>query len=218
MRGQLTAAQLNERKNTVILSQFGKLIQIDAIKIEQCPFFKQIKTSPFLIVTAFKNGFDLEENRFSNEVLNEDFRSKGLGGLKLRGHFIQDEGLPIEHTEPLEGYILSLDKNRAKIDLEGFEAFGRMICEYYEQDFVFFSDGEAIFPLNRNGRMDAIGKQLDFHPDLFEKYYSEQKGRRFVIEGYASPSSYIDAMHKAQQGIYYWYSFDPPPVVPTENP
>lgn len=208
MRGQLTRAQLEarrERKNANYLPDFGRVNPVHSRDLSRCWMFDQMKSAPFLIATAFRKKTSLAENRSLNRLLIEDFKRRGLGGLKFRGHYQEDERSPVELTETVEVFFLTFNEEKATIDRTGFEEFARSICSLYEQDFVIYSDGEVILALDSQGGQEELGLNSELSLHLIEDYFSSRRNKKFLVEGFASPSGYIHAMSMGMDGIHGWY-------------
>ena len=164
---------------------------------------------PFAILTAFRANFSTAENRKRNRALEARFRDIGTGGIKLIGHWLEaPEGQwfgkdyseidPGQLTDVVEeSYFVPLSDQRMSI--EEFREWIVKTIHEFDQDAAVFSDGSAIFLIDKANDLVNIGTGISV--DKVQQAYSSIKGKNFVFEGSMRPSGVFHRMLLRKRGI-----------------
>lgn len=138
----------------------------------------------FGIITAFRGGMSLSENRKRNQQLKSDIRKAGFGYFQLDGHYVENYGKEDAEDVNEESFFV--------IGKEGYDSnlFGllKTLGSKYDQDSVLFKNGEEdeVFLVGTNntgwpgkGKKESVGR---WKPNKAGEFYSKMKGRTFVFE------------------------------------
>lgn len=148
--------------------------------------------SPFLMITASRGEYNLQDNRKRNARLVIDFRSHKLGGQPLMGGCIENKGEPNEKTVQEESFFITLNKD-SDFSTEQFKQFGIDMMKKYDQDFIVYGVDNIAYEISKTKAEKQLGTTIKMNSDTLNKYYSKAKGRKFVFEGIMSPNSVFHA-------------------------
>lgn len=162
--------------------------------------FDQIKNQNFAILSAFRSEYSKTENRSRNRQMLSQLRVYGLGGMMLKGGWLetQADGTKKEVTE--ESYLIKCPESLSP------EKFKKIILDTiikYNQDAAVVGLDGQINLLFSNGTTQYIGSGPKVSSGDIEGAFSKLRGYTFVIAGHLAPNSWVMALKADAEGIYY---------------
>lgn len=162
----------------------------------------------FAVLTAFRDEFSLVENRRRNRDLEGEFRKIGAGGIKIIGHWQEapegmwfgsrfDELDQDQLTDVVEeSYFVPIPDG---VGVDEFKSWVVGVVNGFSQDAAVFSDGFAVFLIDKVGELTHIGKGVSV--GKIQQAYSSLRGRSFVFEGTMGPSNIAHRMLLQKRGV-----------------
>ena len=145
---------------------------------------KKQASKSFTIITAFRGGYSLKQNKSRNKKLGSNIRSLGFGFFKVKGYWVecQDESLeykdcPDDLKVPVVEYAYFVP-NIIKKDVV-------KLAKKYDQDAIIYQGEETddkVELISKSGL--SIMKLGKFSPDKIKQAYTQVKGHTFVFEGF----------------------------------
>tara|TARA_Y100000310_G_scaffold290049_1_gene316925 strand:- start:613 stop:1281 length:669 start_codon:yes stop_codon:yes gene_type:complete len=145
---------------------------------------KKQASKSFAIITAFRGGYSLKQNKSRNKKLGSNIRSLGFGFFKVKGYWVecQDESLeykdcPDNMKVPVVEYAYFIP-NIIKKDVV-------KLAKKYDQDAIIYQGEETddkVELISKSGL--SIMKLGKFSPDKIKQAYTQVKGHTFVFEGF----------------------------------
>jgi hypothetical protein len=130
------------------------------------------------IITSFRSGKSLKENRKRNQQLANDIRSAGYGFVKVDGGYVQNFGEDTAQDVDEESYfVVGNDKNPNSLK-ELLSELG----EKYNQDSVLYKpvDGDVILIGTNDADFPGYGNESIVSKT--EEFYSKIKDRKFIFD------------------------------------
>jgi hypothetical protein len=158
-------------------------------------------SSPFIVITAFRGEYNLEENRKRNGQLMSEIRKHNLGGKAVIGGFTENKGKVNEKDVKEESFFIVWTE---KCDLtpEQFRIYGIKLMKRYNQDAILYSDGGTVYSIEVGGKVEALGKSTTTDLSNIGAYWSKIKGRKFAFEGILEPTCVAHAYAMGAMGLY----------------
>lgn len=154
-------------------------------------------TRPFAILTAWRDVFDVKENRARNADLLKRLNEKKMGAYKLVGYFQNPpEGMTYDEAREA-GKLGQASKEESFLvvmpnegfDVQGFEALiSQWALQDYEQWAFILGDGQAVYEVSKQGRR-KLGSKVTM--PLIQQAYSlmrNHEDKPFVFAGTITPS------------------------------
>lgn len=188
---------------------------------------KHVASVPFIIITAFTRKEDVmkglnhdqrfKENRARNAKLVADFREQGLGGIRLKGHYMEDvkdadgnyvddPGTGKTKLIPVneESFFIPYYQEKSKLkDEKAFFKWGKYMAHTYNQDtFIFCSSDGTINAYTPEGVVDySLGTNFDLDPSKMDEYWSKIHGTQFILDGYVLRSGFAGSTIRQMYGV-----------------
>lgn len=159
---------------------------------------------PFALITAFRSSYSDYDNRQANARLVNDLRAKDLGGLQVKGRWI-DRVTDVPGEE--RSFFVTLPPENPHFkDVQSFGMHMARLGRKYAQQAVLFGDGEDVALLSFNKGVMArerIGASISINRESLEKAkeWSEIKKRKFIFEGVYLPDSFVSSLAASQLGL-----------------
>lgn len=163
------------------------------------------ETGSFGVLTAFRGGYSLTQNRKRNKEIEGALKNAGYGFTKVKGSYPeeQDDGTTIRVDE--ESFIIILDKTQ---DSTKFKDFLIRLGKKYDQDSVLYkargTENAILIGTNKSdfpGYMKEVnlGK---WSVNRASEFYTKMKGSRsFTFEAYTGSLNTYTRKLLAEQGV-----------------
>jgi hypothetical protein len=170
----------------------------------------KVKTNDFAIISAFRYGNSLKQNRQLNAQLFQTINAKKMGGYALIGHWAEapddvdyEDATPDQLTDIVEESVLFIRPTNLSVD--EFISFAVETGKKYNQDAVIIGLNEkGIFLYYDNGKIVNIGSDISLNKTA--KAYSQMRKKKnipFVFEGVRYPVNNIGRQAFTLQNIKY---------------
>lgn len=126
--------------------------------------------TPFVSISAERKEYNKATNKAKTAQLVSAFRSAGLGGIQLIGHYKYNDGTDADEDSFFIPYLGN--------DVEGFQRICQRWCSQFDQESVLFSDGEDVGYLSSSS-FKPMYSAVTFDPSKFQGAWSSIRGKRF---------------------------------------
>ncbi len=138
----------------------------------------------FAIITAFRGGYSLKQNRARNKQLGSAIRSLGLGFFKVTGYWVECQDDSLEYDECPDNMKKPVKEFSYFVpDISKKDAV--KLGKKYDQDAIIYQGeetGQKVELLSKSG--SSIMKLGKFSPSKIKQAYTQVKGHTFVFEGF----------------------------------
>ena len=191
----------------------------------------KVQNNDFAIISAFRGGNSLKQNRQLNAQLLQSINAKKMGGYSLIGHNAQllqsinakkmggyslighwaeapddvdyEDATPDQLTDLVEESVLFIRPTTLSVD--EFISFVVETGKKYNQDAVIIGlNGKGIFLYYDNGKIQNIGSDISLNKTA--QAYSQMRKKKnvpFIFEGVRYPVNNIGRQAFGLQNIKY---------------
>ena len=198
-----------KKYNGYIINHYSKYDDMNFSKLieESLSRVWQHMKNGFIITSAFRGEYSLEENLKRTKELQVIVRSKGLGYFIVDGVWIENRGKENEHrSDELSLFIPDMNK----LTTDEFIEFAEHLRAKFNQDAVLMKDPskdfEHLMLIFRGNNVQILkGK---YGPNQIAQAYSKLKkgnhaGRTFIFEGSLIPSNSMSTYYFTSEKIYF---------------
>lgn len=162
---------------------------------------------PFAILTAFRGGRSLKDNRKENKKLEGYMKAFRMGGIKLSGVWQEapdgmdwKEAKKLGKTEEIveSSYFIPIPKD---MEYQQFENLITNLTKKLNQDAAIIGDGDQVYFIYKNGTKEKFATKLTVNK--MGQAYSKIQGKSvpFIFEGIILPSSNIHRQAMQNRGL-----------------
>ncbi len=170
----------------------------------------KVQNNDFAIISAFRGGNSLKQNRQLNAQLLQSINAKKMGGYSLIGHWAEapddvdyEDATPDQLTDLVEESVLFIRPTTLSVD--EFISFVVETGKKYNQDAVIIGlNGKGIFLYYDNGKIQNIGSDISLNKTA--QAYSQMRKKKnvpFIFEGVRYPVNNIGRQAFGLQNIKY---------------
>lgn len=179
------------------------------------PLLEENIMPSFLIITAFKEEYSVEENKSKTAELLVDLRSHKLGGKAYIGKYRDNNpnNTPVNQT-----YFFMIHSRVSDISAQELPNYLSRLCEKYQQEYCIYCNGNNVYRISNKGDIHQICSVEDLDARLgktdwgylyfgmelskFNKILTHLKKRDVEVHSVLSPCSTINAMLLGRYGLY----------------
>lgn len=138
----------------------------------------------FAIITAFRGGYSVKQNKARNKNLGSDIRGLGIGFFKVTGFWIECQDDSVEYEKCPENMKKPVKEFSYFVpDISKQDAV--KLAKKYDQDAIVYQGDETnqkVELISKTG--SSIMKLGKFSANKIKQAYTQIKGNTFVFEGF----------------------------------
>jgi hypothetical protein len=199
--------KLKELIQTIVQEQVGGVINEAGLS----RLISTIANKDYCIISAFRSGNSLKQNRANNREILQSINTKKMGGYPLIGHWQEapegvdyEDAAPEQLTDVVEESVLFVKPD--SMSREEFIDFCVETGRKFLQDAIIIGlQGEGVFLYYKSGGRDKIGDKPSLNK--IGQAYSQLRKKPnvpFIFEGTISPVNNIGRMAYKQQNMKWF--------------
>jgi hypothetical protein len=156
---------------------------------------KKEASKSFAIITAFRGGFSVKQNKGRNKQLGSNIRGLGHGFFKVTGYWVECQDDTIEYDDCPEDQKKPVKEFSYFVpDISKQDAV--KLAKKYDQDAIVYQGeetGQKVELISKTG--SSIMKLGKFSANKIKQAYTQIKGSTFVFEGFRyTPTGQLESM------------------------
>lgn len=192
-------------KDVIHELQFGQINEAGLSRL-----LSKADNNDFCIVTAFRYGNSLKDNRSKNQEIFSALSAQKMSGYKLIGHWQEapdgvdfQDATPDQLTDSVEESVMFI--RRPDLDQSKFIDYAVSLCKRFNQDAVIVGlVNDGVYLYFKDGSRQKVGSKLTLGKT--GQAYSQMRNKKnvpFVFEGVAHPTSNIGRQTFVAHNIAY---------------